>query len=114
MGKKLYQQERVVWTAFKKFDLDGSGAIDKQELGKVLGDDGVREAMHLSDQSKLDQIFAQVDENGDGVIDFDEFFAMLRKADGGKGGSPNCNRIGIAASLSESAMQLGGRCTGTI
>merc|ERR1712007_396840 len=79
--------EDVVWHAFKKFDLDGSGAIDRTELKKVLGDDNVREAMHLEeDTSKLEGIFAEVDENGDGLIDFDEFFTMMKNSEAG--GSP--------------------------
>lgn len=79
MDKKLYHQEKVVWQAFKRFDVDDSGTIDIQELGKVLGDDDVAEAMHLEERGRgaLSQLFNEVDTNGDGVIDFDEFFAMM-------------------------------------
>mmetsp|Transcript_5953 Transcript_5953/g.10696 ORF Transcript_5953/g.10696 Transcript_5953/m.10696 type:complete len:620 (+) Transcript_5953:104-1963(+) len=82
MDKKIYNQEEVVWTAFKKFDLDDNGSIDVQELSKVLGDDSVIEAMHIKDRDKLETIFHSVDKNGDGVIDFDEFFQMMRQAEG--------------------------------
>lgn len=106
MDKKLYHQESAVWVAFKKFDLDNSGCIDKNELAKVLGDGTLMEAMHLSDESKsnLERIFAQVDVNGDGLIDFDEFFVMLRSAEQGSAGNVgdgavgSANRIGIASS----------------
>jgi len=82
MDKKLYRQEDVVWQAFKKFDLDGSGAIDKKELAKVLGEEEVMEAMHLEGEGdRLLQIFNKVDANGDGMIDFQEFFAMMRAAE---------------------------------
>lgn len=97
MDKKVYHQEDVVWNAFKKFDLDGSGAIDRSELGKVLGDDDVVEAMQLHGAGdRLQDIFDMVDSNGDGMIDFDEFFAMMldkaghgRDVDGGRPGSPS-------------------------
>jgi len=88
MDKKLYHQEDVVWTAFKKFDLNGSGSIDRQELAKVLGDEGVAEALHLPDagggdtEQLLADIFAAVDSNGDGLIDFDEFLKMMRQHEG--------------------------------
>jgi len=82
MDKKLYRQEDVVWQAFKKFDLDGSGAIDKKELAKVLGESEVMEAMNLEGEGdRLLEVFNRVDANGDGMIDFQEFFAMMRAAE---------------------------------
>jgi len=94
MDKKLYHQEDVVWTAFKKFDLNGSGSIDRQELAKVLCDESVAEALHLggngdesgggSNSQLLAETFAAVDSNGDGLIDFDEFLQMMRQHEGGK------------------------------
>jgi len=80
MDKQVYHQEHIVWQAFKKFDMDNNGTIGKDELAKVLGDREVAEAMFL-DSGSVAQIFAQVDVNGDGVIDFDEFFAMMRSSD---------------------------------
>lgn len=87
MDKKLYHQESTVWMAFKKFDLNGSGSIDRHELSKVLSDDSVKKAMHLQDEahrSQLEDIFNAVDTNNDGEIDFEEFFAMMCKAEGGR------------------------------
>ncbi|CAE8591961.1 unnamed protein product, partial [Polarella glacialis] len=85
MGKKTYNQEDIVWSAFKKFDADDSGAIDKSELVKVLGNDDVQEAMHLKDGDRLDLVFQTVDANGDGVIDFEEFMSMMRGYTSGEG-----------------------------
>lgn len=84
MDKKLCKQEQVVWKAFKAFDLNGSGGIDKKEMAMVLGEPEVVNAMHLpGQQNRLLEMFAEVDTNGDGMIDFDEFFAMMRQAEDG-------------------------------
>jgi len=84
MDKKMYHQENTVWNAFKKFDLDNSGAIDKKELNRILGNDDVVKAMHLEGKrDRLQQIFEQVDINGDGLIDFEEFFRMMKTAERG-------------------------------
>merc|ERR1712217_363553 len=82
MDKKVCNQENVVWAAFRKFDVDGSGTIDVKELAKVFGDEELKEQMHLSgDPHRLEEIFKEIDVNGDGFIDFEEFFAMVRSAE---------------------------------
>lgn len=82
LDKKLYNQEQVVWNAFKKFDLDGSGTIDKEELEKVLGSEEIVDVMHVQgEKSKLLEIFATIDKNNDGMIDFNEFFEMMCQAE---------------------------------
>jgi len=55
------------------FDQDGNGKISAEELRNVLGG-------HNSDKSdKIWQdMIKEVDENGDGEIDFDEFTHMMR------------------------------------
>merc|ERR1719401_1028180 len=80
LNKKSYYQEEVIWSAFKKFDLDGNGAIDIKELDNVLGSPDVRQALHLDaldGTSKVEELFAKVDRNRDGRIDFNEFMTMI-------------------------------------
>jgi len=77
MDWKWHHEEEIVWEAFRKFDRDNSGTIDRKELARVLGDTVLAEAMG---KKRIQDIFAQVDGNGDGVIDFEEFLAMMRKA----------------------------------
>lgn len=56
--------------AFNMFDQDGSGAIAAEELRVLLGD---------VDDSVWNEILAEVDENGDGEVDFEEFECMMLK-----------------------------------
>jgi len=69
----------VLWAAFKVFDRDGNGKISKDELANiVLEDPNVKQVIGQKQGVELDQILAQVDANGDGEIDFDEFVAMMK------------------------------------
>jgi len=81
MDKRRYIQEDVCWRAFKTFDVDGSGSIDKEELMKLLGiADGVSDVMQLQvTEKEVDSIMEEVDLNGDGKIDFEEFLTMMRR-----------------------------------
>ena len=57
-------------TAFDMFDKDKSGKIDKSEIIKLLtGDD----ANNVISKQDLIRYIEEVDENGDGEIDFEEF-----------------------------------------
>lgn len=68
--KDLITNEKLK-AAFHLFDKDGSGAISPEEIRGVLGIDS-------SDQHLTDLI-AEIDENGDGEIQFDEFCHMMKK-----------------------------------
>merc|ERR1719305_432791 len=76
LDRQRYMQEDVCWRAFRVFDKDGSGSISKQELQQALTDGEVCDVLHY-DASMIDEIVKEADSNGDGVIDFDEFFAMM-------------------------------------
>lgn len=78
LDKKHKMEDSVCWNAFKKFDLDGSDCISLQELRQVLGDQDVKEAMHLDGGERIDAILNEIDTNGDGNIDFQEFMRMVR------------------------------------
>jgi Ca2+-binding EF-hand superfamily protein len=55
-------------TAFSLFDKDGGGSISAQEVAEMLG----RNA-HIQDEAVWQRVIEQVDLNGDGEIDFEEF-----------------------------------------
>lgn len=53
--------------AFRMFDKDNDGTISSDELKRML-----QNARNISD-TVWNELIAQVDSNGDGVIDFSEF-----------------------------------------
>merc|ERR1719428_286539 len=75
LDKKQYIQEDVCWSAFRLFDKNGDGKISKQELDQVLNQGDIEAAMGAKAVAEL---MAQVDTNGDGEIDFQEFMAMMK------------------------------------
>ncbi|CAE7767142.1 CPK2 [Symbiodinium sp. CCMP2456] len=96
LDKRQFVAEEACWRAFKTFDQDGSGHIDKEELMKLLGGDNqVSDVMQIKyTKQEVDAIMKEVDLNGDGKIDFDEFLTMMRRmpADDKKKSGPS---IGI-------------------
>jgi len=75
LDKKLYMEEAACWNAFRVFDRDGNGTISKDELAHVLADGDVQSKF----AKDLETLMNQVDSNGDGEIDFDEFMKMMRE-----------------------------------
>ena len=76
VSKEKFLSENVLKYAFRYFDKDGSGEITFDEIEEVFKES-------VSDKSKihdsLQQIIAEVDANNDGVIDFNEFTAIMKK-----------------------------------
>jgi len=80
LDKRRYIQEDMCWRAFKVFDMDGGGTIDKEELLKLLGFDKLADQLQIEvTEAEVDAIMNEVDLNKDGKIDFDEFLHMMRK-----------------------------------
>ena len=69
--------------AFSVFDKDGSGTVSTSELGEIMSALG----QNLSAE-ELDAIIKEVDADGSGEIDFDEFCACMQKAKEGGGTTP--------------------------
>lgn len=67
--------------AFRIFDTDQNGRIDAEELGTVL-----KKLNFKFSDDQINQMVNAVDDNGDGVIDIDEFIAIMksRKSKGKK------------------------------
>jgi len=71
MDKKTYIQEDVCWSAFRVFDRNGDGKISKEELTLMLNNEEVNDVVNT-------ELIKQVDGDGDGMIDFQEFMKMMR------------------------------------
>jgi len=60
--------------AFQTFDLDGNGEIDRNELKQVMEKLGEP----LTDE-EVAAMIAEADQDGDGLINFEEFAAVMKK-----------------------------------
>lgn len=74
MANKINDQnaEDEIREAFKVFDGDGNGYINRQELAVVM--------MNLGERIDSDEIHAMIEEadiDGDGLINYEEFYAMM-------------------------------------
>ena len=58
--------------AFGLFDEDGDGEITEEDLGKLLAALG-----DMATETQVHALFLEVDEDGGGSIDFDEFMVMM-------------------------------------
>eukprot|EP00920_Eleutheroschizon_duboscqi_P029576 GHVT01071777.1.p1 GENE.GHVT01071777.1~~GHVT01071777.1.p1 ORF type:complete len:869 (+),score=231.43 GHVT01071777.1:871-3477(+) len=76
MDRKIYMKEDVCWAAFRVFDLDGNGKISPEELRSMLG---MKDVTNSLGKEVIDSLLTEVDLNGDGEIDFDEFMYMMRR-----------------------------------
>ena len=80
MERSTYLQEEKLWAAFQAFDTDGSGKISPEELKQVLGKE---EVQGIKAKEFWNDIIQEVDYNGDGEVDFDEFLKMMYKKSAG-------------------------------
>jgi len=62
--RKVNAKEERLWNAFCKLDLNGDGRVTKDEIEQVLGTTDAK------------NMITEVDKNGDGSIDYEEFMDM--------------------------------------
>jgi len=75
LDKSQASQEAACWAAFRVFDKNDDQKISVEEIKAVLQSRDMKQI----GKSSIQDIMAEVDTNGDGEIDFDEFMAMMRK-----------------------------------
>merc|ERR1712151_363364 len=78
LDRRCHLQEDVCRIAFDIFDLDNDGKITLAEIKQVLAVDGVSDAIGLTTAKG---IIDDLDKDGDGTVDFEEFMAMMRDAE---------------------------------
>ncbi|ONH96511.1 hypothetical protein PRUPE_7G133900 [Prunus persica] len=66
------QKKQEIKEAFELFDTDGSGTIDAKELNVAM-----RALGFEMTEEQITQMIADVDKDGSGAIDFDEFVHMM-------------------------------------
>eukprot|EP00418_Pyrodinium_bahamense_P093696 CAMPEP_0179042224 /NCGR_PEP_ID=MMETSP0796-20121207/16556_1 /TAXON_ID=73915 /ORGANISM="Pyrodinium bahamense, Strain pbaha01" /LENGTH=497 /DNA_ID=CAMNT_0020738601 /DNA_START=34 /DNA_END=1527 /DNA_ORIENTATION=+ len=76
LDARLYLQEDVCWSAFCVFDKNGDGRISLEELKSVLKSGDLE---GLIGKQTVEEVMAEVDSDGNGMIDFQEFMQMMRK-----------------------------------
>merc|ERR1711988_931919 len=57
---------------FNLVDSDGSGEISREELGELISTLGLK-----ASQEELDRMIDEIDKDGDGTIDFNEFCSVM-------------------------------------
>lgn len=75
---RMCLQEEIVWQAFRIFDENHDGVISQKEIEHVLGDTHIHDVMGM-DKDSIAALMKEIDTNGDGEIDFQEFMAMMKK-----------------------------------
>ncbi|XP_022855746.1 calcium-dependent protein kinase 1-like [Olea europaea var. sylvestris] len=66
------EREDHLFAAFSYFDKDGSGYITPDELQQAFEEFGIEE-------SRMEEMIRDVDQDNDGRIDYNEFVAMMQK-----------------------------------
>jgi len=76
LDRQAFSQEDVVWQAFRVYDEDGDGTISPSELKMLLKLDTVMAA--TGGATDAETVMKEIDGDGDGRINFDEFVALMR------------------------------------
>ncbi|CAO2149482.1 unnamed protein product [Urochloa humidicola] len=72
MDKHKLENEEGLLRAFQYFDKDNNGYITRDELEQAM-------ARYRIGEASIIQVLAEVDEDKDGRIDYEEFVEMIRK-----------------------------------
>jgi calcium-dependent protein kinase len=81
MNKKVALTHDYVWQVFKQFDTDHTGSINKDNLATILSSGHVTKFTQVVGLQKqeIEELMTKYDKDQNGVIDFDEFMALLQE-----------------------------------
>lgn len=79
MQEKVYMRFKNAREAFRRFDLDHSGAIDFREFKTVLRD--LELIGHNDDEAQVEALFHVCDESGHGQISYQDFCKWIKAPD---------------------------------
>jgi len=76
LDSQVFLKEEYLKAAFDMFDKDGSGKIENSEIVALLSGE---ELKGLASTEAVEVAIKEIDANGDGQIDFEEFKQMMKK-----------------------------------
>ena len=71
------QLDKLVQVAMKTVDTDGSGSIDKSELGNIMRQVAVDVGDDDPSDLDVDEVFKEFDKDQDGKINYEEFREII-------------------------------------
>eukprot|EP01052_Picozoa_sp_SAG31_P037281 SAG31_NODE_4791_length_2954_cov_2.206305_4_plen_201_part_00 len=89
--------ETFAWCLFQEADADGSGGLDRDEVAALA-----RNLGRPLSEGELNEAMAEMDEDGGGTVDFDEFYRWYAKQTG--------DGAGWAASIAKAAKKYAFEC----
>lgn len=74
------QLRQIVDVVFVRYDNDNSGALDREEVKRLVADVFTQLDMHrLADPNEIDKFINSIDKNGDGLIQKPELFDIFKE-----------------------------------
>lgn len=92
---------KVLSASFQRADRNGNGKLSRPELGLVL-----RRVLHTLNGSDVDEIIRSADADGDGLLNYTEFVAMLQKSANDKLNHAFCSSLKNEADVVRATFRL--------
>ena len=74
-----HKLRKITEAAFKAVDIDGSGFLERNELEIVMENVAKDIGVDKLSKEEVDEVLAELDENGDGKLSIDEFQVLIEQ-----------------------------------